>query len=279
MSLLLNQVPIDMTKKYHRIKHHKMRKHASKQFRFWHRKLGILSVIFVILLSITGILINHSHPLSLDSRKVTFNWLLNNYGIKPPSNISIYQTHPLIASSDNLIWIEKFPPIEAQQPISAIIPFNQLYLAITPSTLYLISPHGQLIEMQDSSLGLPQHIEAIGQDGQLWLKTANGYFFSNEDLIDWTPATPLQAIKWVEPLPSFQVPEALAKVSLRARSHSLSWERVLLDVHSGRFFGPLGPWFMDLVALALIVMSLTGIYLWQSTAKPRKKRKPSKYDK
>ncbi|WP_298772438.1 PepSY-associated TM helix domain-containing protein [uncultured Shewanella sp.] len=252
------------------MKHHKMRKHANKQFRFWHRKLGIFSVIFVILLSITGILINHSHPLSLDSRKVTFTWLLDNYGIKAPSKIDIYQAKPLLASSDNLIWIKQFAPIEAEQPISAITSFNHLYVAITPSTLYLISPQGQLLEQQDSSLGLPQQIEAIGQDGQLWLKTANGYFFSNDDLIDWTPASPLKAIGWVKPLPTFKVPNALAKVSLNARSHSLSWERVLLDVHSGRFFGPLGPWFMDLVALALIIMSLTGIYLWQKTKKTKK---------
>ena len=251
-----------------------MRKQANKQFRFWHRKLGICSVVFVILLSITGILINHSHPLSLDSRKVTLTWLLDNYGIKSPSNINIYQTTPLLASSDNLIWIQQFAPIEAEQPISAIIPFNHFYVAITPSTLYLISLQGQLVEQQDSSVGLPQEIEAIGQDGQLWLKTANGYFFSNDDLIDWTPASPFQAIEWVKPLPSFQVAEALATVSLKARSHSLNWERVLLDVHSGRFFGPLGPWFMDLVAIALIIMSLTGIYLWQKT----KKTKPKKHN-
>ncbi|WP_299494524.1 PepSY-associated TM helix domain-containing protein [uncultured Shewanella sp.] len=267
-----------MTKKYRRIKNHKINKHASKQFRFWHKKLGIFSVLFVILLAITGILINHSNTLSLDTKPVTFSWLLDNYGIKSPSNIHIYQASPLIASSDNLIWISQFSPIEAEQPILAITAFNHLYVAITPSQLYLISPQGQLLEKQDSSLGLPQQIESIGQDGQLWLKTANGYFTSDDDLIEWTKAMPLKAISWVSPLPSFEVNNLITQVSHKARSESLTWERVLLDIHSGRFFGPLGPWFMDLVALALIIMSLTGIYLWQSTTKRTKNRKSSKYD-
>ncbi|MCL1127524.1 PepSY-associated TM helix domain-containing protein [Shewanella surugensis] len=267
-----------MTKKYHPLKKSKINKHTNKYFRFWHRKLGILSVVFVIMLSITGILINHSHTLSLDSKKVNLAWLLDDYGITQPAHMAIYQTKPLIASSDNFIWIKDSPPIEADMMISAIISFNDLFIAITPQQLYLISQKGQLLEQQDDTLGLPQDIENIGQDGQLWLKTANGYFTADSDLIEWTKASPLIAISWVEPLPAAQVEQQLALISLKARSTHLTWERVLLDVHSGRFFGPLGPWFMDLVAFALIIMSLTGIYLWQSTKKSRtNKRKNIKH--
>lgn len=262
-----------MTKKYHPLKKNKTNKYTNKHFRFWHRKLGVLSVLFVIMLSITGILINHSHTLSLDNKKVTFAWLLENYGISAPSSITVFQTDPLIASSDNLIWIKDFPPIEADQTISAIISFNEFYIAITPSQLYLISQQGKLLEKQDSTLGLPQNIEKIGQDGHLWLKTANGYFTTDRDLIEWTKASPLRTIPWVEPRLTSQATNEIERISLKSRSEHLTWERVLLDIHSGRFFGPLGPWFMDLVAIALIIMSLTGLYLWQTT----KKRKPKKH--
>ena len=259
-----------MTKKHHALNRHNANKHLNKQLRFWHRKLGVLSVVFVLLLAITGILINHSNLLSLDNNKVTSAWLLDYYGIKAPTSIAIYQTTPLIASSDNLIWIKDNPPIESDTVIKGMVHYNDLFVAVDNNHLYLISDEGALIEMQDASLGLPQAIEAIGQDGQLWLKTIDGYFTADPELIDWTAATPFIAIHWAKPLVYTQAQSAL--IALKARSTHLSWERVLLDVHSGRFFGALGPWFMDLVALSLIVMSLSGIYLWQKTKKKKTKK-------
>jgi uncharacterized iron-regulated membrane protein len=39
-------------------------------------------------------------------------------------------------------------------------------------------------------------------------------------------------------------------------------ERVILDLHSGRFFGKLGPWLFDIAALLLILLSLSGAWIW-----------------
>ncbi|MGS0729088.1 PepSY-associated TM helix domain-containing protein, partial [Shewanella sp. 0m-11] len=54
----------------------------------------------------------------------------------------------------------------------------------------------------------------------------------------------------------------------------LTWERVLLDMHSGRFFGSLGPWIMDLVALSLLIMAFTGCYIWLQQKPPRTRKGP-----
>jgi len=37
---------------------------------------------------------------------------------------------------------------------------------------------------------------------------------------------------------------------------------VILDLHSGRFFGQLGPWVFDAAAVLLILLSLSGTWIW-----------------
>jgi uncharacterized iron-regulated membrane protein len=42
----------------------------------------------------------------------------------------------------------------------------------------------------------------------------------------------------------------------------LPTERLLLDLHSGRIFGAAGPWIFDIAALLLILLSLSGTWIW-----------------
>lgn len=44
-------------------------------------------------------------------------------------------------------------------------------------------------------------------------------------------------------------------------------ERVVIDIHSGKFFGFPGTLFMDLTALATIFLIATGIYTWYKNRK------------
>jgi len=49
-----------------------------------------------------------------------------------------------------------------------------------------------------------------------------------------------------------------------ARNQTISWQRVVLDMHSGRWFGPLGPWIVDLAALVLLFLACSGFWIWYS---------------
>ena len=42
----------------------------------------------------------------------------------------------------------------------------------------------------------------------------------------------------------------------------ITWERFMQDLHSGRFFGQAGIYFMDIISLLLLVLAVTGIMLW-----------------
>ena len=54
------------------------------RFRRNHRFAGGTLVAFVLFLSLTGIALNHSTDLGLDRRYVTWNWLLDAYGMGLP---------------------------------------------------------------------------------------------------------------------------------------------------------------------------------------------------
>ncbi|QFU21380.1 PepSY domain-containing protein [Shewanella eurypsychrophilus] len=249
----------------------KLAKKLAKQLRPWHRRLGIFCALFIMLMASSGVVINHSNHLSIDTAQVQQKWMLDYYGITPPNNIAIYQTEPLsLASTDNLAWVQHQLAVEADSPIKGMLTLGNILLAIDNNHLYMLSKDGELMEKQDASMGLPRGIEAIGFDGQVWLKTQDGYFMADDELIEWTQAEPLAIIPWSQALSTPAAQSESGRISLLARSSHLTWERVILDIHSGRFFGSLGPWFMDLVALSLIIMAISGIYLWQQ-GKPKKK--------
>ena len=39
-------------------------------------------------------------------------------------------------------------------------------------------------------------------------------------------------------------------------------ERLLLDLHSGRFFGRFGPWVMDAAAVLIVLLGVSGTWIW-----------------
>lgn len=258
------------------------RRHTSRLHRLvkfcrpWHRRLGCVSALLVILVSLTGILINHSHQLSLDKHGVEQQWLLDHYGIKAPSNSEVFSLSPSLASTDNLLWLAGEQVLEANGPIISALAYQGMLVAIDSDTLYLVSMQGELLEKQGSATGLPANLSALAispgtEHSQLWLNSSHGQFVADAELISWQSATPTQPLAWSNTLNTAQSHKLIETLTLRARASHLSWERVLLDIHSGRIIGISGPWLMDLVALSLIFMTLSGLYLWQQ-AKPKKRQ-------
>ncbi|MCL1050464.1 PepSY domain-containing protein [Shewanella abyssi] len=240
-------------------KHPNLRVKLLRQLRPWHRRIGIFSTLLVIFMAVSGVLINHSNQLSLDTAPVKQSWLLDYYGIKAPTQVSLYQVNPhTLVSANNQVWLNQQTILEANGKVLGVVDYQGMIVAVDSSHLYLISSDGELLETQSSATGLPVGIEAIAKSERLWLKTTSGRFIADSDLIDWSLDSSNKPIDWVSQLDNSQTQEVTEQI----RASRLHWERVLLDMHSGRFFGALGPWLMDLVALALIIMSLTGCYIW-----------------
>ena len=63
-------------------KHHpKPRIKQLRSLYLWHRYIGLAAALFVIVLTVTGLLLNHTEELGLDSSSVQSDTLLDWYGI------------------------------------------------------------------------------------------------------------------------------------------------------------------------------------------------------
>ena len=125
-----------------------------------------------------------------------------------------------------------------------------------------------------SSIALPntpiKRLGSINTDGKplLVLETSQGSFIT-EDALTWrilktekTSATGAPA--WG----SEQILPATLSASLKHTfAPSLPLERIVLDLHSGRIFGRYGPLLMDIVALGLILLSLSGVWIYLRTVR------------
>lgn len=116
----------------------------AKIFRPWHRRLGIASALLVVMVAVSGVLINHSNDFKLDTAHVHQGWLLDHYGIKAPGQVAIYASEPLLATSDNLLWLKDKPVLEAQGPLLGALAYGEHYVAIDAQHLYLLDRDGEI---------------------------------------------------------------------------------------------------------------------------------------
>ncbi|MEI8615014.1 PepSY-associated TM helix domain-containing protein [Shewanella sp. PP-He15 brown] len=201
--------------------------------------------------------------------------LLRDYA---PHHIAQFgsQVQPLFVT-DNRLWLGHEPILEAQSQLISAAFLSNLLIAIDNDQLYLFDSQGHLQDTQNSSTGLPKGLEALAIESftldatrletvnRVWLKTTSGYYQTDENLIDWIPAQPLAPLHWVTPKGSVD-----ADLIQYARSANLNWERVMLDLHSGRLFGAYAVWIWDIFGLALLLVSLSGLWLWVKQTKPRR---------
>lgn len=230
-----------------------------RHLREWHRKLGIFTAFFLIFFSLTGIFLNHTEAFSLANQPIKNSWLLDHYGIKPPEDIRFYQQH--ITITEQHAWLGELLLLESQETIISAARLQNFWLILSTTQLYIFNLEGQLVDQLDQYIGLPQNVTAMAVNANtITLKTDTGYYQSDENMLEWLPVNTLVEPKWVQP--DTNIEENLLSAKLRHRSQFLSLERIILDAHSGRIFGDFGVLIMDLIAIFLILVSITGIYIW-----------------
>jgi hypothetical protein len=239
-----------------------------RHLREWHRKLGIFSALFIIFLSISGIALNHTTLLSLSEKSITSSLLLNHYGIKPPSDIRFYHQKEWLVT-EQFVWLGDTLVYESDEPVISISKFQTYRLLATTKRLIIFTDKGELVDKLDSSSDLPVPIQAISiSENHILLKTPHGYYQGDSDFFDWQKINTLIEPKWISSEAGTQSESTIA--STKYQSQFLSWERVILDAHSGRILGDYGVILMDIVAFMLILLSISGIYMWFKYSKKKR---------
>ena len=237
-----------------------LKKNIIRHLREWHRQLGIFAALFLLFLSISGIALNHTEWFELDKKHITSHWLLDLYGIEAPSHISGFH-HGDVVVIDQFVWLKGKLLVEQTEPVLTVTPFHQYWLVLTPINLTLYDDQGQLLDRIDSSYGLPEELTAIAVNGEFVIvNSSQGYFQSDKQLIEWQEIQTVVEPNWIEaePLEVAQTQRAITDY----RAQMLTLERVILDAHSGRLFGDIGVYFIDFIAICMILLSLSGVYIW-----------------
>jgi hypothetical protein len=204
--------------------------------------------------------------MGLDKSGVKINWLLDFYGIGLPSKINYFTRLPSpLVGIDNQLWLEDRLILESSLPVLWALWYQKQIIAIDVKQLYIFDNLGQLLETQGSSSGLTPPLSnlSISSDNRVLLHTQQGPLLSDQQLLDWQSADETAPDNSSGDVSIAQALDISPKLLTLSRSQHLSWERVILDLHSGRLFGAWAIWLWDLFALALLILALSGIWMWQ----------------
>ncbi|MCP4045097.1 MAG: PepSY domain-containing protein [Gammaproteobacteria bacterium] len=238
-------------------------KRRSSTIRRLHRSLGAFAAVFVLFMVLSGIVINHSNGLGLDQRHVSQSLLLDWYGLDAPERIrgfSVGDDWVIYAGSQ--VFLNKMPVSTISGGVGAV--FNhQMLIAAGSDELLLLDAKGQLIERQPWGPSGTGPIESIGllPDATVVVKSTGQFWLADADLLGWKPSERIDKdVTWSTPETA---PLTLIEsVTEQYRGGGPSVERLLLDLHSGRVFGPIGVFVYDLLALVVGLLSISGLVMW-----------------
>lgn len=228
--------------------------------RHWHARIGVLAALFFLLLAVTGLALNHTSALQLDKKQVTNRWLMQWYGLQMDHQVMVWDTGEVRLISAGERWLLSDGQPQPGIPVGLASLHGVNYVAFS-DTLALYLPDGRMVEkLAVQSLPAPA-IKRIGVSGEsLVLETVRGLFYSGETL-EWQQGAP-ENVHWSAPRSATSGERDLAEQQL---GPSLPLERVFLDIHSGRILGAYGPWVMDVAAVILILLSLSGLWIYFRT--------------
>lgn len=235
-----------------------------KSARKIHRLLGVFIAIGLIYITLTGILLNHSESLKLDKQIVTHPLILKWYQIEAPQikqSIKL-DNQWLIQLDSNLFWNQT--PLPLNGDLYSAFKHQILIYAIIDQNLSLLTEQGEWVD----TFSLPKDITHPDQvewrvnpnTGLVSIRYQDKYWQINEDLTGFIALKSDSGFNKIKAPTSVEVPPQL-KASLLNQNGSLHWERVIVDLHNGYFFGSIGPYLLDLFALLLLMMVISGLRL------------------
>ncbi|VAW73072.1 hypothetical protein MNBD_GAMMA15-2277 [hydrothermal vent metagenome] len=244
--------------------HHRKQRFKLRSFYVWHRYMGVSAALFTLIIAFTGILLNHTDDFQFNDKHVQTEWVLDWYGIEAPEQLLSFpvgERHITLMGDD--LYLDRKEIGDDYRDLTGAVQLDNMLVVSVNNNILLLTPRGEMIERLKRNDGVPAGIEKIGVDasGKLAVRTSHDIYQPEKDFIRWQRYDGDDShIRWASSVPL----EPQLKTLLRNhfRGEVLPMERVLLDLHSGRFFGKAGPWLFDIAAALLILLSLTGTWIW-----------------
>lgn len=245
------------------------------RLREWHKRLGLFAFAFMGWLGASGILLNQSVSLGLDASRVDWGWLIGMYGLhaEVPKTGFASGDHWLVATTEKTVLDGTPLAQEFKAPLGFVAigqgDATQLYVAAADNML-ILAPDGSVVD-QLSDYSLPvagiRRIGTVHTDEGSLVAVQDLDIFVTRDGLSWSPLPLGSEITWsqAEALPAREQ----EKVLPYARP-SIAIEQVLIDAHSGRLFGRMGPWVINAVGFAAVMLSVSGFWMVMRTNRRRR---------
>ena len=204
----------------------------------WHRRFAVFVSIWLILLAGSGMVINHANDWGLDKTPLAAPLQQWVYGIDTGDPGLCEQITPEGVACEELF-------ARLQLPVGVLL--------LGARDLFLLDDSGQLVEkISVRQLGLASLQAVLREGSEIYLRGDNKVILTTPDLVDGQ----VMDSAAVEALKGRQWKEAAET------SEGITWERFLLDLHAARFLGPLASWFNDLIAAFILILAISGIWLY-----------------
>lgn len=241
-----------------------LRAHSKASLRLmlksWHRTIGLIAAVFLLVLTLTGLVLMQTDRIDLDSRYIDNDQLLNWYGIRPaPMPLSFKVREHWLAQLGDRLYFDKQLVTQLDGQLLGAAPLADEILIATTSELLIVTTAGELAENLGPLDAEPQQI-GIDPAGDIILRTTAGTRRYDPLSGELAAAAPARGVRWSL---EATLPDDLAGALARAfRGSGLSLERVLLDLHTGRLFGATGVLIVNTASVLLLVLVISGFVLW-----------------
>ena len=226
-----------------------------------HKFTGIAVCVFLIHLSITGIFLNHTEDLGLDEKYTASPMILALYNISMPSQEESFLVDNIFISRfGDQVFMGNQPIIKSENPIIGAALSNQVLFIAFPNEMVLLTQEGELIERISSTAELPENIQKLGvSEDILYLNTSNQLWQSSDQGQAWE----LSDSNFNDWSNEVIMPDQQTKqIEMYFSGKGVSLEQFFLDLHNGNIIKGFGKWLLDIIAIFLLLLSISGIWIW-----------------
>lgn len=248
---------------------------AAKKRKTWnrliHRWSGVLLMVPLTVACVTGLILNHTVDLDLSNRHVSTTWVQARYGMSLEGDPQAFglDGKAYAATWDGKIF-HRGNIIDDRSELVGAVPLRDGTAVVTADAVHYFGLDGELIETLDS-LALPATpIKRAGRTDNLTvvLETASGTFTGDANLLDFSESPKDQETSWSTLTQATEGDRKTWKTTFSGNGIPL--DRLILDLHSGRFFGTIGKWIYDLTVIGVLILSATGFVLFLRTRRRAK---------
>lgn len=243
--------------------------------REWHSRAGLLAFVFLIWLACTGVLLTRSVELGLDTARIDWPWLMHLYGLhaSPPGSGFSAGGHWLAQTNDYTLVDGKPLPTGVAAPLGFVsggTPDMPILYIAGPGSVVLVTPDGQRVDELMPPILPVSSVRRIGtlkSNPQTIVVQDLDAYQSTDEGNSWTAVSPTD-VNWSQ---AQALPKAEQDKALPYSKPRVIIEQVLIDLHSGRLFGPVGAWIITIIGFVAMVLAVSGIWMWWRIRQNRKR--------